>query len=128
MVNLARKNASKQGYTPPQVVFIQTQLAQPLPVETASVDCILSNCVINLLPEAGKAALLKETYRVLKPDGRFVVDDVSPHCAVQLAPVDLNFYHRLSEGSPFQTRSGTILRATSDAYQERCNWSSTELS
>ncbi|KAJ8596567.1 S-adenosyl-L-methionine-dependent methyltransferase [Rhizopogon salebrosus TDB-379] len=76
MVNLARKNASKQGYTPPQVVFIQTQLAQPLPVETASVDCILSNCVINLLPEAGKAALLKETYRVLKPNGRFVVDDI----------------------------------------------------
>src|ERR1700710_1571739 len=78
MVALARKNAFKQGYKPPQVVFIQTQLTQPLPVETASVDCILSNCVINLLPEAGKAALLKETYRVLKPGGRFVVDDVSP--------------------------------------------------
>ncbi|KAG1748466.1 S-adenosyl-L-methionine-dependent methyltransferase [Suillus paluster] len=76
MVNLARKNAFKQGYKPPQVVFIQTKLTQPLPVETASVDCILSNCVINLLPEAGKAALLRETYRVLKSGGRLVVDDI----------------------------------------------------
>ncbi|KAG2357807.1 S-adenosyl-L-methionine-dependent methyltransferase [Suillus spraguei] len=76
MVNRARKNASKQGYRPPQVVFIQTNLTQPLPVVTASVDCILSNCVINLLPDTGKAALLKECYRILKPGGRLVVDDI----------------------------------------------------
>lgn len=77
MIDRARKNAFKQGYRPPQVVFIQTKLTQPLPLETASVDCILSNCVINLLPDAGKAALLKECYRILKPGGRLVVDDVS---------------------------------------------------
>ncbi|KAG2067141.1 S-adenosyl-L-methionine-dependent methyltransferase [Suillus decipiens] len=76
MVNRARKNAFKQGYRPPQVVFIQTNLTQPLPVATASVDCILSNCVINLLPDTGKAALLKECYRILKPGGRLVVDDI----------------------------------------------------
>lgn len=76
MVNLARKNAFKQGNKPPQVVFIQAKLTQPLPVATASIDCILSNCVINLLPDAGKAALLKECYRVLKPGGRLVVDDI----------------------------------------------------
>jgi len=76
MIDRARKNAFKQGYRPPQVVFIQTKLTQPLPLETASVDCILSNCVINLLPDAGKAALLKECYRILKPGGRLVVDDI----------------------------------------------------
>ncbi|KAG2337698.1 S-adenosyl-L-methionine-dependent methyltransferase [Suillus weaverae] len=76
MVNRARKNAFKQGYRPPQVVFIQTKLTESLPVATASVDCIVSNCVINLLPDAGKAALLKECYRILKPGGRLVVDDI----------------------------------------------------
>ncbi|KAG2142416.1 S-adenosyl-L-methionine-dependent methyltransferase [Suillus clintonianus] len=76
MINLARKNATQQGYRPPQVVFIQTKLTKPLPVATASVDCILSNCVINLLPDTGKAALMKEIYRVLKPGSRLVVDDI----------------------------------------------------
>ncbi|KAG1775513.1 S-adenosyl-L-methionine-dependent methyltransferase [Suillus placidus] len=76
MVNRARKNAFKQGYRPPQVVFIQTKLTESLPVATASVNCIVSNCVINLLPDAGKAALLKECYRILKPGGRLVVNDI----------------------------------------------------
>jgi SAM-dependent methyltransferase/rhodanese-related sulfurtransferase len=76
MVNQARKNAFKQGYRPPQVVFIQTELTQPLPVATASVDCILFNCVINSLSDAGKAALLKECYRTLKLGGRLLVDDI----------------------------------------------------
>ena len=76
MVSLARRNAQKQGFKPPQVAFVQASLTEPLPIHSNSIDCILSNCVINLLPLAGKASLLKETHRVLKPGGRIVLDDV----------------------------------------------------
>jgi len=47
-----------------------------LPIESNSVDCVLSNCVINLLPKEGKASLLKEVHRILKPGGRVVLDDI----------------------------------------------------
>lgn len=77
MINLARKNAAKKGLKPPNVAFVHAVLTEPLPIESNSVDCILSNCVVNLLPFEGKASLLKEIYRILKPGGRVVLDDVS---------------------------------------------------
>jgi len=77
MVSLARRNALKQGLNPPQVAFVQAALTEPLPISSNSIDCILSNCVINLLPLSGKANLFKETHRVLKSGGRIVLDDVS---------------------------------------------------
>ncbi|KAH9481820.1 Arsenite methyltransferase [Psilocybe cubensis] len=76
MISLARKNAAKKGLKPPQVAFVQALLTEPLPIEPDSVDCILSNCVINLLPFDGKAHLLKEVHRILKPGGRIVLDDI----------------------------------------------------
>lgn len=77
MISLARRNAVKKGLHPPQVAFVQAALAESLPIASNSIDCILSNCVVNLLPLSGKANLLKETHRVLKPGGRIVLDDVS---------------------------------------------------
>jgi len=76
MIALARKNAATKGLKPPRVAFAKALLTETLPIESNSVDCILSNCVVNLLPHEGKRSLLKEVNRILKPGGRVVLDDI----------------------------------------------------
>ena len=71
MLALARSNAAKAGAT--NVEFLEGRI-EAVPLPDASIDVIISNCVINL--SVDKPAVLAEMYRLLVPGGRLGVSDV----------------------------------------------------
>ena len=89
MLELARESARRAGAA--NVEFRQGDIEE-LPVDDASVDVIISNCVINLAPD--KDAVFREAHRVLRPGGRLCVADI-----VALEPLDESLRSDLAQWS-----------------------------
>ena len=99
MLALARQNAAKAGTR--NVEFLKGQI-EAVPVPEASVDVVISNCVINL--SVDKPAVLAEMFRVLVPGGRIGISDIVAED--QMSPAD-----RAAAGSYVGCIAGALSRA-----------------
>lgn len=99
MLDLARENAARAGAT--NVEFLRGTI-EDVPLPDASVDVVISNCVINL--SVDKPKVLAEMYRVLVPGGRIGISDVVAED--QLTPAD-----RAERGSYVGCIAGALSRS-----------------
>ncbi|MEX0869437.1 MAG: arsenite methyltransferase [Nitriliruptoraceae bacterium] len=98
MLELARENAARDGAT--NVQFLHGTIEE-IPLDDASVDVVISNCVINLSTD--KSAVLAEIFRVLTPGGRIGISDV-------IAEDHLGPHERAQRGSFVGCIAGALSR------------------
>ncbi len=84
MLEKARKNANDHAYK--TVEFRKGDIEREIPVESNSVDVVISNCVINLTTD--KAATFREIHRILKKGGRMVISDLITDKEIPLPEID----------------------------------------
>lgn len=105
MLELARRNAAEAGVA--NVRWLKGDIAR-IPLPDASINTIISNCVINLA--ADKQPVFQEAYRVLVPGGRFAVSDVVIHGGLPEGLADSAEFRR-----DLSSWSGCIAGALTDA-------------